>query len=84
MISCFVEIQDLSERETEEFYKTRWVMHVLPTIYPDPQKDVRTNSLEMMDQDYRQKMAAYEEAYGKKLTYANEQGDVAGWIAKEA
>lgn len=84
VISCFVEIQDQPQQETEEFYRTRWVMHVLPTIYPDPQKDVRTNSLEMMDRDYRQKTAAYEAAYGKKLTYASEQGDVAGWIAKEA
>ncbi len=84
VISCFVEIQDLPEQETEEFYKTRWVMHVLPPIYPDPQKDVRTNSLEMMEKDYRQKTAAYEAAYGKKLTYVNERGDVAGWIAKEA
>ncbi|MCD7752196.1 MAG: 1-acyl-sn-glycerol-3-phosphate acyltransferase [Lachnospiraceae bacterium] len=84
VISCFVEIKTLPERETEEFYRTQWVMHVLPPIYPDPEKDVRTNSLEMMDLDYRQKVAAYEQAYGKKLTYTYEEGDVAGWIAKEA
>ncbi|MCD7863868.1 MAG: 1-acyl-sn-glycerol-3-phosphate acyltransferase [Lachnospiraceae bacterium] len=84
VISCFVEIKTLPEQETEEFYRTQWVMHVLPPIYPDPEKDVRTNSLEMMDLDYRQKVAAYEKAYGKKLTYAYEEGDVAGWIAKEA
>ncbi|MCD8379229.1 MAG: 1-acyl-sn-glycerol-3-phosphate acyltransferase [Lachnospiraceae bacterium] len=84
VISCFVEIKTLPEQETEEFYRTQWVMHVLPPIYPDPEKDVRTNSLEMMDLDYRQKVAAYEQAYGKKLTYAYEEGDVAGWIAKEA
>ena len=84
VISCFVEIKTLPERETEEFYRTQWVMHVLEPIYPDPEKDVRTNSLEMMDLDYRQKVAAYEQAYGKKLTYTYEEGDVAGWIAKEA
>ncbi len=84
IISCFVEIKTLPEQETEEFYRTQWVMHVLPPIYPDPEKDVRTNSLEMMDLDYRQKVAAYEQAYGKKMTYAYEEGDVAGWIAKEA
>ena len=55
-------------------------MHVLKPIYPDPKKTVRQNSIDMMNQDYAQKVEAYERAYGKKLTYDFEEDDIAGWI----
>ncbi len=84
VISCFVEMQTLPKKEKQEdFYKTRFVMHVLPTIYPDPEKSVRENSREMMAQDYEQKKEAYEEAYGRELTYDFEKGDIAGWVPGE-
>jgi len=80
IISCFVEIRELPGKENEEFYKTRYVMHILKPIYPDPDKSVRENSQEMMRQDYRQKVAAYEQAYGETLTYDFKTEDIAGWI----
>ena len=84
VLSCFVEIRDLEELDTPEFHKVRYVLHVLPTIFPDPEKSVRENSLAMCEQDYRQKKAAYEAAYGKKLDYRFEPGDIAGWIPPRA
>lgn len=83
VISCFVEIRDCDEKENEEFYKTRYIVHVLPAIYPDPELGVRENSIHMMKQDYEQKKEAYEKAYGKKLDYTFEDADIAGWIPKE-
>ncbi len=80
VVSCFVEIRDLPGQENDQFHKTRYIMHVLPPIYPDPAKSDRENSEEMMAQDYRQKVAAYERAYGKKLTYDFDESDIAGWI----
>ena len=80
IISCFVEIQDLQEPEAPEFCKVRYVLHILPTIYPDPAKAVRENSIAMSQQDYRQKVAAYEAAYKKPLDYRFEPDDIAGWI----
>ncbi len=84
VISCFVEMQTLPKKEKqEEFYKTRFVMHILPTIFPDPDKSVRENSRMMMEKDYQQKKQAYEEAYGRPLTYEFEKGDIAGWVPGE-
>jgi len=83
VISCFVEIRDMPGKKNEEFHKTRYVMHILKPIYPDAEKSVRENSQDMMRQDYRQKVAAYEQAYGKELTYDFEEEDIAGWIPPE-
>ncbi|WP_334145856.1 lysophospholipid acyltransferase family protein [Muricomes intestini] len=80
VISCFVEMNALDELDTSEFYKVEYVMHVLPTIYPDPAKSVRENSIIMCEKDYEQKKAAYESAYGKPLDYKFESSDIAGWI----
>lgn len=80
VISCFVEIRTLEELETPEFYRIQYVMHILPPIYPDPEKSIRQNSMEMCQRDYAQKKAAYEQAYGRKLDYTFEPEDIAGWI----
>ncbi len=83
VISCFVEIIDRPQRETTDFYKTRYILHVLPTIWPDPEKTVKENSRQMMETDYRQKTEAYEKAYGRTLTYDFEPADIAGWSPEE-
>lgn len=80
VISCFVEIRTLRELDTPEFHRVRYVMHVLPPLFPDPAKNVRENSIVMCGRDYRQKKAAYEAAYGKPLDYRFEPEDIAGWI----
>ncbi len=79
VLPLFVEIRDMDEAETDQFMKTRYVVHVLPPIYPDPEKSARQNSIEMMKKDYDLKTAAYEKAYGKKLDYKFQDDDIAGW-----
>ncbi len=83
VLPCFVEIRTLDEKENEEFYKTSYVVHVLDPIYPDENLTIHENSVKMMEEDYRQKVAAYEACYHKKLTYDFELWDVAGWIPEE-
>ncbi len=83
VISLFVEIRDLEEKDTEQFYKVRYVVHVLPPIYPEEQYSVRENSFRMMQKDYAQKKEAYEKAYGKPIDAAFEPEDIAGWISGE-
>ena len=82
IISCFVEIQDLPEMEknSSKFHKTRYILHVLPTIYPIDRLTVDQNAKRMRDIDYMQKKNAYEKAYGKKLTYNFDYDDIAGYI----
>lgn len=80
VVSCFVQMQDLPEEDTDGFYKVKYIIHILPTIYPDKNKTVKENSIEMCRLDYEQKKQAYEKAYGKPLVYDFEEDDIAGWM----
>lgn len=53
IISCFVEIKDTNKQEKlhPEFNKTRWILHVLPTIYPDPKLSLAQNIEKMRKVD---------------------------------
>lgn len=77
-------MRDTDENDTEDFRKVQYIIHVLPTLYPDPEKSVKENSLELCRMDYEQKKQAYEQAYGKELDYAFEPDDIAGWITDSA
>ena len=81
IISTFVEIQDLPklEKQDNNFYQTKYIVHVLPVIYPDLNLSEKESSTKMMEQDYKQKVAAYERIYGKKLNYDFSNDDIAGW-----
>ncbi|MFD1440366.1 MULTISPECIES: 1-acyl-sn-glycerol-3-phosphate acyltransferase [Lacticaseibacillus] len=83
VISCFVAIHTLAKQVSPAFNKVSYSMQIMPSIFPDPTKSVRENSLAMMKQDYRQKCQAYERAYHRKLTYQFSQDDIAGWRGKE-
>lgn len=81
VISTFVEIKDLpkTEKKDANFYETSYVVHVLPPIFPDVSLSANENAHQMMQQDYHQKVAAYEKIYGKKLNYDFLDWDIAGW-----
>lgn len=79
VISCFVEMQDLPERDKGDFNKVKYTVHVLDVMYPDSNKTVKENSVEMCRRDYQLKKKAYEKAYNKPLTYTFEKHDIAGW-----
>ncbi len=83
VISCFVEIIDKDEKDTDEFNKVKYVIHVLKPIYPDMKKTIKENTAEMLRRDYEQKKLAYEKAYNKKLDYKFEIEDIAGFINNE-
>lgn len=81
VISTFVEIKDLPkvEKKDTNFYETKYIVHVLKPIYPDVSLSANENAHHMMEQDYKQKVAAYEKIYGKKLNYDFLDWDIAGW-----
>lgn len=83
VVSCFVEMRNLPEKDVDGFYKVKFVIHILPTIYPDSSKTVKENSIIMCQRDYEQKKQAYESAYGKPLVYTFEEDDIAGWMGTE-
>lgn len=84
VISCFVEMRDADEWDTEEFRKVSYTLHVLPLIYPEEGKTVRENSIAMMWQDYKQKSESYERSYGLPLVYDFSPEDIAGWAGAVA
>ena len=79
IVSCFVEMVDLTEDDTPEFKKVKYILHVLDVLYPDPQKSVRENTEFLSHTDYTLKKNCYESVYGKELTYTCENSDIAGW-----
>lgn len=85
IISTFTEIQATSKRELfqHNFYKTKKILHILPTIYPNPDFKVRENMQKMAEIDYQQKKDAYEKCYGRKLTNDFSYEDIAGFAPRE-
>lgn len=79
VISCFIEMQDMDEMDTEEFRKVRYTIHVLDVLFPDPEKNAHENGVNMCQRDYELKKAAYEKIYGKCLDYQFTPLDIAGW-----
>ena len=79
IISCFVEMVDLSEDDTDEFKKVKYVLHILDVLYPDPDKSIKENTEILGVADYTLKKTCYENVYGKELTYTFENSDIAGW-----
>lgn len=86
IISTFTEIQATSKRELfqRDFYKTKKILHVLPTIYPDPDLGIRENMQKMAAIDYQQKKAAYEKCYGRKQTNDFSYEDIAGFAPRDS
>lgn len=80
IIPCFIEIEDLEERDNDGFRKSKYTLHIMPPIYPDSTKDLKTNKEEMRKKDYNLKVATYERVYEKKLDYKfSAEEDIAGW-----
>lgn len=82
IVPCFTQMVDTGkpERGTTEFHHVRYIFHVLEPIYPDPHKSVQENSEWMREQDYRQKVACYEECYGQPIDAPFSLDDIVGWI----
>lgn len=77
--SLFIEIQNLPHQDNAEFNQTRYIVHVLDPIYPDPNLTARENELAMQQRDEQQKVAAYEAAYHHPYTTQFDVTDIAGW-----
>ncbi|HHU97382.1 MAG: lysophospholipid acyltransferase family protein [Bacteroidota bacterium] len=78
ILPCFVEIRD--ERTFFGIWNTRYFVHILPVITPDPTLDPKADAKRMSLIDYEQKKNAYERAYGRPLDYAFEVSDIAGGL----
>ncbi len=78
VISCFVEIIDLPDDDTEKFKKVKYRVHILDVLHLDPELSPGENSENMCENDYRLKVEAYERVYNRQLDYSFERFDIAG------
>ena len=85
IVSCFVEMREKEgEYEDDGFNKLKFILHIMPPIYPDENKSLKENKIAMRDKDYELKKQAYEQAYGKEMTYDFSNEDIAGLEEKSS
>lgn len=80
VVPTFVEMVDLPEVVAPGFHDVKLILHVLPPIFPDPERSARENSFIMCQADYDAKVHCYEQCYGRPLTYEFSKEDIAGLI----
>ena len=79
IVPCFVEMREKEgEYEDDGFNKLKFILHIMPPIYPDENKSLKENKIAMHNKDYELKKQAYEQAYGKEMTYDFSNDDIAG------
>ncbi len=79
IIPCFMEMHEISdEYEENGFNKLQYTLHIMPPIYPDEELSLKENKIALRQKDYDIKKKAFEEAYGREMTYTFEEDDIAG------
>mgnify|MGYP001367584110 FL=1 len=79
VISCFVKMIDTDKTDNDEFNKVKYEVSINKVIYPEAGESVKSDSRKMAEVDYEARKKAYEDAYNKKLNYAFDISDIAGW-----
>ena len=83
IISTFTELIDTGISDDDNFNKIKYRLHILKPIYPDTNKSIRQNSIDMAKIDYDQKIKCYEEVYNTKLDYTFDISNIAGLKKKD-
>jgi 1-acyl-sn-glycerol-3-phosphate acyltransferase len=69
IIPCFVTMEDTEVPDGYGFPKQTYTIHVMPPLYPDPQKTNRENERTMQAENYRLCLEKYREVYGVECKY---------------
>ncbi len=69
IIPCFVTMEDTDVPDGYGFPKQKYTIHVMPPLYPDPQKTNRENERTMQAENYRLCLEKYREVYGVECKY---------------
>jgi len=69
VVPMFITMEDTEVIGGDGFPIQAYTVHILPAIYPDENKSVKENSLEMMEKNYAVWKDVYEHTYGIPLTY---------------
>ncbi len=69
IVPIFVTMEDQPCLDGDGFPKQAYTIHVMPPIYPDPNKSLRDNERDMLQKNQSLCMQKYEEIYGIAVTY---------------
>ena len=67
VVPVFVTMEDTDALDEHNFPKQKYTIHVMPPLYPDPQKTARENERTMQAENYRLCLEKYNEVYGESL-----------------
>ncbi len=70
IIPCFVTMRDTDVPDGTGFPKQQYTVHVMPPLYPDPDRTPRENERAMQAENYRLCCEKYREVYGCEVTYS--------------
>ncbi len=69
IVPIFVTMEDTDRLDEYGFPKQAYTIHVMPPIYPDPNKTVRENEREMLQRNQQLCYDKYREVYGMEVSY---------------
>ena len=69
IIPFFITMRDTEKIGADGFPIQAYTVHILPAIYPDPEKNARENAEIMKEKNFEAWKAVYEEFYSKELKY---------------
>ncbi|MBQ7389707.1 MAG: 1-acyl-sn-glycerol-3-phosphate acyltransferase [Clostridia bacterium] len=67
IIPCFTEMRETDEIDDTGFYKVRYILHIMPPIYPNTELSPRERREDMKRRDILLKRECYERVYGIPL-----------------
>jgi 1-acyl-sn-glycerol-3-phosphate acyltransferase len=80
VIPCFVEMRERDTEGENGFKELRYILHIMPPIYPDDSLPFREKRDKMQTIDYNYKVKCYEEAYGRSIDAPfSPEEDIAGY-----
>lgn len=76
VIPCFVTLKKNGRVGKNGAAELDYTIHVMPPMYPDPEKTVRVNAAKMQEKNKELCREKYEEIYKKPLTYGDYNGEL--------
>lgn len=73
VIPMFITMQDSNKLAPDGSYYQEHTLHILPAIYPDPNKSAKDNAKAMAQKNYDLWKQVYEETYKIPLTYLKKE-----------
>jgi len=73
VLPMFITLRDTDKIGGDGFPIQEYTLHILPAIYPDPNKSNKENVQFMMDKNYQMWKEVYERVYGIPLTYLTKE-----------